>query len=442
MIISFLTLFFGLITGSYSVELAVNGPAAAVELTVDDRASARLPGPPWKAKIDFGRELAPHRIVARALDAEGKELARNEEWANLPHPLTKVEILLESVKGSVPRAATIVWTNLHGEKPESMAMTFDGVPLKLDKSGRAELPVHDLKTIHVVAAEVRFSALRTVHRDLAYGGEYGSEVSTELTGVPLRVRSGRLPPPDKLAGWLTQGGRPLAVAAVEEGPAQLFVVRVPSGDEVAHKMGSRGLKVKNDRYNLQLGRDDQTRFVQPVPQRVEGSGTHTDLFDVSPVYTAGDGGLPYALRSLGRLRVLWSPLTDVPREPRIADAVALAGLSAMTENRRRAVLLLLAGDETQDASQYGAETVRALPASIRVPLYVWTLSPPAAGSLASAWGPAQDVQTTSGLAAAVAALRRDLDSQRIVMVDGRHLPQSIKLGPAAHDVELVAGPTP
>jgi hypothetical protein len=440
MTISFLTLFFGLITGSFPVELAVNGPAAVVELTVDDRASAKLPGPPWKAKIDFGRELAPHRIVARALDAEGKELSRTEEWANLPHPLTKVEILLETVKGSVPRAATIVWTNLHGERPESMAMTFDGVPLKLDKTGRAELPAHDLKTIHVVNAEVRFSAVQAAHRDVAYGGEYGSEVSTELTGVPLRIRSGHLPAPDKLTGWLIQGGRPLAVAAVEEGPAQLFVVRVPPTSEIAAKMGSRGLKVRSDRYNFQLGREDQIRFVHPVPQRIEGSGTLSDLFDISPVYTARDGGLPYTLRSLGRLLI--RPLTDVPAEPRIADAVAVAGLEAMTENRRRAVLLVLSGSETQDASRYGAETVRRFLASLRVPLYVWTLDSPAPGSLAGAWGPVAEIQSTGDVAAAVTALRRDLDAQRIVMVDGRHLPQSIQLGPTARNVELVSGGVP
>ncbi len=442
MTISFLTLFFGLITGSYPVELAVNGPAAAVELTVDDRASARLPGPPWKARIDFGGELAPHRIVARALDAEGKELSRAEEWTNLPHPLTKVEILLETVKGGVPRAAKIVWTNLQGETPASMTMTFDGTPLKLDEKGRAELPAHDLKVIHVVNAEVRFSALRTVHRDVAYGGEYGSEVSTELTGVPLRIQSGRLPAPDKLAGWLTQGGRPLAVAAVEEGPAQLFVVRVPSTGDVADKMGSKGLKVRSDRYNLQLGREDQIRFVHPIPQRVEGSGAASDLFDISPVYTAREGGLPYALRGLGRLLPTPWVLTDTPRVPRIADAVAVAGLEAMTENRRRAVLLLLAGNESQDASRYNAETVRRFLASLRVPLYVWTLSPPVPGSLAAAWGPAAEVHTTGDVAAAVTALRRDLDAQRIVMVDGRHLPQSIQLGPVARNVELVSGGVP
>jgi hypothetical protein len=230
------------------------------------------------------------------------------------------------------------------------------------------------------------------------------------------------------------------VAAVEEGPAQLFVVRVPATSEIAEKMGSRGLKVRSDRYNLQLGREDQIRFVQPIPQRIEGSGTTSDLFDISPVYTAREGGLPFTLRSLGRL--LPRPLTDVPGEPRIADAVAVAGLEAMTENRRRAVLLVLSGSETQDASRYGAETVRRFLASLRVPLYVWTLDPPAAGSLAAAWGATSQIQSTSGLAAAVAALRRDLDAQRIVMVDGRHLPQSIQLGAAARNVELVAGGVP
>ncbi|HSS76349.1 MAG TPA: hypothetical protein VLV54_06350 [Thermoanaerobaculia bacterium] len=441
MTITFLTLFFGLISGPFPVELAISGPAAAVELTVDDRASVQLQGPPWKAKIDFGRELAPHRIVARALDAEGKELSRVEEWANLPHPLTKVEILLETVKGDVPRAATIVWTNLQGEKPESMAMTFDGVSLKLDPAGRAELPAHDLKTIHVLAAEVRFSALRTVHRDVAYGGEYGSEVSTELTGVPLHVRSGRLPPPDKLAGWLEAGGRPLTVAAVEEGPAQLFVVRAAPLAEIGVRMGSIGLRTKRDRYDQQLGRDDETRFVQPVPQRVEGSGELSDLFDVSPVYTARDAGLPYTLKAFGRL-VSSLHSAPAPEAIRIADAVAVAGLEAMTENRRRAVLLLLSGDETHDASRYGAETVRRFLGSIRVPLHVWTLNPPPPGSLATAWGTAAEVKSTAGLAAAVSALRRDLDSQRIVMVDGRILPQAIRLGPAARGVELVAGGSP
>ncbi len=440
MTISFLTLLFGLITGSYPIELAVNGPVAAVELTVDDRAPTRLSGPPWKTKVDFGPELAPHRVVARALDAGGQELGRAEEWANLPHPLTKAEILLENVAAGVPKAARIVWTNLQGESPVSMSMTFDGAPLPLDPAGRAVIPAHNLKTVHVLGAEVRFSALRTVHRDVAYGGEYGSEVSTELTGVPVRSRSGRLPAPDKLAGWLVtsgEGGRPLAVAAVEEGPAQLFVVRTASVQEIAERMGSIGMSSRgDDHFDMKLGRDDQIRFVKALPRRVEGSGTTSDLFDISPIFTSREGGLPYILGILG-LQAKSPGSVAPPEAMRIADAVAVAGLEAMTENRRRAVLLLLSGNETQDASGYDAGTVRRFLATLRVPLYVWTLNRP--GAVAKAWGPAADVVSARGVAAAVTALRRDLDSQRIVMVDGRHLPQSIKLGAAARGVELVGG---
>jgi hypothetical protein len=167
MTISFLTLFFGLISGSYPVELAVSGPVAAVELSVDDRASARLPGPPWKATINFGSRLAPHRIVARALDAEGKELSRAEEWANLPHPRAKLEILLDGKPSSPPQAAKLAWTNLLGERLASSSLTFDGVPVSLDSAGRATLPPHDLGTFHVLTAEVKFTPPRTVRADVA-----------------------------------------------------------------------------------------------------------------------------------------------------------------------------------------------------------------------------------------------------------------------------------
>jgi hypothetical protein len=193
MTISFLTLFFGLISGPFPVQMTVSGPVAAVELTVDGGTPARLVAPPWKTTLDFGLALLPHRVVARALDEEGHELARTEEWANFPHPPAKAEIVLESEKGGAPRAARVVWTDLLAEKPESTSLTFDGKPLRLDKAGRAELPAHDLKTIHILTAEVQLKPDRTVRKDVAYGGEYGSEISTELTAVPLLDRGRRGP---------------------------------------------------------------------------------------------------------------------------------------------------------------------------------------------------------------------------------------------------------
>jgi hypothetical protein len=42
----------------------------------------------------------------------------------------------------------------------------------------------------------------------------------------------------------------------------------------------------------------------------------------------------------------------------------------------------------------------------------------------------------------VGAIREELRSQRIVLVDGRHLPQSIALTPAAAGLELVGAEIP
>jgi hypothetical protein len=446
MTIAFLSLFFGLISGPYPIQLALSGPAASVEIVVDGRSAGTLPGPPWKGTINFGRALLPHQVVAKALDAQGHELGRAEEWVNLAHPLSKVEIVLEGGGNGPPKAARVAWANLKGEKPSSIALTFDGLPVKLDKDSRGTLPAHDLSSIHVLTAEVDFNPLESVRRDLAYGGEYGTEVATELTGVPVRASSREVPPAAGLAGWLTAGGKPLSVAAVENGPAQLYVVRVPSPAAVAEKMGRIGILPRDIHFEMKLGKEDGLRFVVPVPKRIAGSGELSDLFDISPAYDSRTAGLPWMLKTFGaparRLGNGGIATVIDPAPARIADAVAVAGLQATAENRRRAVLLVLSGDEKdqQDASAYDPARVRRYLAALRVPLVVWTLGKPASGSVAEAWGPSEDVSVTPTLYRAVGELRELLDSQRIVMVDGRYLPQSISLTPKAAGMELVGGP--
>jgi hypothetical protein len=429
MTLAFLSLFFGLISGPYPVELTVDGPAAAVEIQIDGRSAGTLLGAPWKGTINFGRSLLPHQVVARALDAQGHELGRVEEWVNLPHPLAKLDILLEREGSGPPRAAKLSWKNLAGEKLRGASLTFDGLPVKLDKDGRGVLPPHDLKELHLLTARVDFTPYRSVQREVAYGGEYGSEVATELTGVPVRVTHGKLPAARELAGWLAVDGKPLAVDSVEEGPAQLFVVPAVTGDDLekkAHKL--QGLT-----WNL-VGAGDEMLFVSPVPQRITSSTERSDLFPISP---------PARLLRAGTtdiFKALWS--LKAPEERvgsyRAADAVAAAGLAAMTQNRRRAVLLVLSGEE-EDHSLYDPATVRHFLASLRVPLFVWYLGTPKPGSAAAAWG-AEEMFQTWHAAGGADRIRKELDSQRIVMVDGRYLPQSIALTPKAAGMELVGGP--
>jgi hypothetical protein len=426
--IAFLSLFFGLIRGPHPVELAVDGPVAAVELLLDGKTVQTLHAP-WKTEVDFGPDLQPHEIVARALDSEGHEIGRAQEWANLPHPLAKVDVVLEGDPAGPPKAVRVTWTDVKGEKPVSAAVVFDGRSLPLDASGRVPLPPHDLQSLHVLSAEIELSGSRRIRKEVVYGGAYGSEVSTELTGVPVHVRPGTPLTPGKLAGWLTAAGRPLPVDAVEEGPGQLYVVRSADLSE-AWKVGAKGHLLRHP--DLRLAEGDQVRFMFPYSQRFESSGAMTDLFDVSPALDTRKESLPELVQ-----RVVRAPLRSARRR-RIADAVAVAGLEAMTENRRRAILLVLSGHE-QDQGRLDPATVRRFLATIHVPLFVWTLDKPAPGTTAAAWGHAEDISEVRNLGAAVEKIRQELASQRIVMVDGRLLPQSIALSPQASGVELVGG---
>jgi hypothetical protein len=428
MTLTFLSLFFGLISGSYPVELAFDGPAAAIEIQVDGKSAGRLEEPPWRTMVDFGPDLLPHQITARALDAQGHELGTAEEWVNLPHPLAKLDIVLERQGSGPPRAAKLSWQNLAGEKLRAASLTFDGLPVKLDANGRGVLPPHDLKSLHLLTARADFLPYRSVKREMAYGGEYGVEVATELTGVPLHVTAGKLPPAGQLAGWLTADGKPLAVDAVENGPAQLFVVAaVPAAD-----LDSKVARLQRLTWSL-LGPGDEVFFVSPAPQRIESPNASTDLFPITLPSRASREGTTDIFQSLRKVRF---PRTDEPSY-RVADAVATAGLAAMNQNRRRAVLLVLSGEE-EDNSLYDSATVRRFLAGLRVPLFVWYLGTPSPKSAAAAWK-AEEMTQTWHAAAGAARIRKDLDSQRIVMVDGRHLPQSIALTSRATGVELVGG---
>ncbi len=437
MTIAFLSLFFGLITGRYPIELSVGEQVAAVEILVDGKSAGIFQGPPWKFPVDFGPALLPHEVTARALDGDGGLVAETREWVNLPHSLVKADVLLEGAgEGTPPRSARVTWANLQGQQPRSVTLTFDGLPVPLDAQGRATLPPHDLKTIHVVTADVEFTPLRSVRRDLAYGGEYGSEVSTELTGVPVRARQGEVPPPEKLAGWLAAGGEALSVVAVEEGPATLYVVRSPNVTEAA-RLGRKG---KGSLKSLKVGAEDRVRFLFPFTQRFQAGDEATDLFEISPPFDMQQGSLPQLVQRVVRTEAPGERLQPKSKR-RIADTVAVAGLEAVKENRRRAVLLVLNGNE-EDDSGYDPATVQRFLAALRVPLFVWYLEKPAPGSATSAWAGAVDATFVANVVDSVVKIREELRSQRIVLVDGRHLPQSITLTPAAAGLELVGSGTP
>jgi hypothetical protein len=430
--IAFATLFLGLISGVYPIQVTVGGAVTAVEISLDGEPAARLEAPPWVARVDLGADLRPRELTARGLDAEGKEVARVTQWLNLPRPPAEVEIVLENGADGAPKSALLTWQSVNGVEPVSIGLTLDGRPLPVNEQGRAALPASDLKALHVLTAELWFPPGLLARKDIVFGGEYGSEVSTELTAVPVRLREGAsLPEAPDLRGWFSVGGEPLPVAAVEDGPGKVLVVRLPSGAEILgkHFPPSRRGFAAAFRYEMRLGKEDRVRYLSVSSNATRSSKVPAQLFDMSQDLSYEEGGLFWHLTNSRLFEV--SP----KKERHAADAVAVAGLQAAAENYRRAVVLVLGGDD-EDASRYDPATVRRYLESIHVPLFVWSLYGRSSAA-AKRWGGAEDISSVFKLSAAVARLRRELEAQRIVWLEGRHLPQSIVLSGGMQSVELL-----
>jgi hypothetical protein len=174
--------------------------------------------------------------------------------------------------------------------------------------------------------------------------------------------------------------------------------------------------------------DQRVRFLWPVSRREEGAAQSFDLFPWSQPFTAREAGYFWLLTEIALPEQLDGP-------QRLADAVAIAGLSAAEQERRRAVVLVVSSDPA-DESRIDALRVRRFLNRLRVPLAVWTPSPRAARN-PGPWGPSTDISSLRKLEAAVRDLHRLLDQQRIVWIDGLHLPHTVSLSADASGVSLV-----
>jgi hypothetical protein len=442
--IAFTSLFLGLVLGVQPVRLTVQGPVASVAIELDGRTVGRIESEPWATRVDLGREIAPHELVARAFDGSGRVVASAAQWLNVPRPPAEATLLLERDGEGRAVSARLTWQSLLGTAPRRISVAFDGRPLDVRDPARIELPEYEPDSTHLVSAEVEFSAAVVSRAGVVIGGRSRSEATSELTGVPVRVRAGsRLPPPESLQGWFRGGEESLPVVAVERGPALLLVVRDTDHTEALAKLGNggkttfvrgvRGSLPQYDpdfaRFEMRLEAADRIRFLWPRASRAPGSEIPTELFDASRDFAGDFAGLHWLLTRVSH------PIQKTARE-RFADAVAIAGLQASAGYSRRAVVLLL-GRRTDDASQYPPALVRAYLARVHVPLKVWSLDSRYRERAETAWGEVEDVSSFAKLKVAFERLRADLDSQQMVWVEGRHLPQTIALSEKAVGVELV-----
>jgi len=422
--ISFASLFVGLVFGIVNVQLVAARGVERVDLFLDGRVVAEL-REPWLTPLDLGCSPAPHELVAVAYDARGTEVGRVRQWVNRPRARAEASLVLEPSGGGGRRIARLTWRSLLAETPQSISVTFDGKPVPVSDPSRIEIPPHDPRQVHFVRAVLDFGRGVTAVTEATFGGPRSAESFTEMTAVPVVLDEGAvLPSPDELGGWFEKDGAPLEVTAIEEGPGELVFVCEGSAREAHGPAGGP----RRDAIPEGLGGELGYRFLWPVPEMTPQSTMVSNLYPATVRFTPADG----AIRSTAFRRLSW-PAWD-PRAQRIADAVAVAGLSAADQERRRAVVLLL-GPAARDASALSPEEATGFLRDLGVPLHVWTFGrkPPA---LASRWPAARNLPSGRQVDAAIRELLQSVERQRIVWVAGTHLPQTVELGPLARGVRL------
>lgn len=424
--VHFISFFVGLVVGVQPVELSVSGPVARVEIRIDSETVATMHGSPWKTRIDLGPRPRPAVINAVAFDADGTELGRDVQWVNVPRPRAEVDLLPELDENRALRSVVLRWTSAEFVEPRKTRLTLDGRRVKADSHGRIDLSDLEQERVHLLEAELAFPDNVVVRDQLVFGKGSAGTVNLDMTAVPVWVdRDKRTLRAEDLAGMFRVKGRPVGVADVEHGRAQLVVVRGPSVnsqiDDLARRLQSRKPEGRDDR----LPKDVSVRVIGPIPNR--GPRGNARLFPVSPAREVGRKGLAADLEG-ARFADLEFGL------PLVADAVALAALRAASGNQRRAVALML-GDEPDDVSSYTAAQVRAFLRDLGVPLVVFDMTRGA--EAAEAWRPTEDVSDERRWLSAVRWLREDLENQRIVWLVGKHLLRDVELAPNAEGIDLV-----
>ncbi|MDX1382807.1 MAG: hypothetical protein R3190_04130 [Thermoanaerobaculia bacterium] len=436
--VTFLSLFLSLTVGVHEVRLGVDAGVAEVRVFLDGEAVGRVAAEPWVVEVDFGLRLMPHELVAEAFDARGRRVSRASQLVNLPREPAEASLSLVGGADVGYSAVEVAWQAADASDPEAVLLYFDGEPLTVAAAAagartgrRAALPAHDVGRIHIVTAELVFPRQQRAHAEIVFGGQYGEEVSTELTAVPLQSRrGGGRYALEELEAWLRVDGRPARVVAREEGRAEVIVVRDEASFGPLVRIGrstgalrSRGSGPMRLGFARGLGEKDSLRFVASRPVLVEGSGGElVKLFQATPNLRRRGEGLGWATTHQFLER------GASPEAEEIAAAVAVAGLQASASNRARAVILISAGEAA--AGDLEPENVRSFLEVLHVPFYYWRVE---ARLPQDPWGRSSPVYGREQLNQAIARLRRDLDRQFVVWLDGIHMPQRIELVGAGVD---------
>jgi hypothetical protein len=200
-VVSFVTMFLGLIMGPVPVRLEVSDEVALVEVLLDEHHVGVLRGPPWQLTCDLGPRLEPHKLVAVAYDSSGARLSSVTQWINLPCSLAEADFVV-STRGDGGHSIRLIWRCVTAADPESVVVTLDGNGLATPEFPDIRLPPLSSDEVHFLRAELAFpGGVDAVAEASFRGAIFGGVAEVKLTSIPISVRRhSRMPTVTQMKG--------------------------------------------------------------------------------------------------------------------------------------------------------------------------------------------------------------------------------------------------
>lgn len=339
-------------------------------------------------------------------------------WVNKPGVEAEVRALGRCERKTRSCDFTVIWAHPARLDPSSLTVALDGATVSRAVAPAVRAPFPRGSTPQIVTVDATFPDGRRATFTQLLQGSYPEKAEASLQAIPIVVQPGV--PEDRIAALLQKAGWP--VRAVEQGDFEIVFVVEPGAFGSSTNVGATALR---SRSATPLEDAEQIRVIVANDSLTAFNALQAETLERPDVGPGGPMGLerrtlssvPKTRPRLGGqeswLRQLFLAPLNAPalRRLRTSDAVAVAGYDLGGSSRRRAIVLI-AGSERTDESTFSPEQAQAYLGQTFVPLFVWR----ATAESAPGWPEGSPLRL---LGPDMAALRRDLDHQRIVWLEGR-----------------------
>jgi len=412
----------GLLIGLFPVIVDLGGRPDPAELLLDGQPACTILARAPACTVDLGPDPVVHLLELVRKDKAGHVTESVKRWVNNPGVEAEVHALGRCEKKTSSCEFTMTWAHPTRLDPASLTVALDGVIVARKVTAIVRVPFPRGSTPQVVTADATFPDGRRATFTRLLQGSYPEQAEASLQAIPIAVQPGV--PEEEIAALLREAGWP--VRAVERGDFEIVFVVEPGAFGSSTNAGAAAL---GSHAGTPLGDAEQIRIVVANDSLAAFNALQTEtLFPAQPrpgVETGGPTGLERRPRGSGQaswLRSLFLAPLNAPvlKRLRTSDAVAVAGYDLGGSSRRRGVVLI-AGSERTDESTFSAEQAQAYLGQTFVPLFVWR----AAAESAPGWPEGSPLRL---LGPDMAQLRRDLDHQRIVWLEGHVDPRQFHPG--------------